>query len=111
MPRRKQPQARRAASAVDDDQITSTSHEETNGTEDSHPRKRVRWSGSLSVQDEDDVEDDEGDGDGSSSNAKEKVRPRVLHAGQTTHVIPRNVDLPSSNMPIVRLGLTICATI
>ena len=105
MPRRKQPQARRAASAVDDEQITSTSHEE-----DSQPRKRVRWSGSLSVQDEDDVEDDDGDGDGSSSNAKEKVRSRVPYARQTARVIPPNVDLPSSNLPIVRLGLTICAT-
>lgn len=69
MPRRKTPYLRRIG-GEEDEQDTVGSRDTTSGTEETQPRKRVRWGGSLGTQDEDeDLEEEEE----SSSAEREKV--------------------------------------
>ncbi|KAI0714049.1 DNA mismatch repair protein MutS [Cerioporus squamosus] len=75
MPRRKRPQPSRQQRAIvgddeEDGQGTTGSIETTSGTEDTQPRKRVRWGGGLETQDEDEEQEED---ESSSSAEKEKL--------------------------------------
>ncbi len=76
MPRRKHPRlghSQRVSVGDDEEegQGTAGSRETTSGTEDTQPRKRVRWGGDIETQDDEEDPEEQGS---SSSAEREKVR-------------------------------------